>query len=84
MKVRKAVMKYRYLTSECMNRLKEEVLRSSIKECVEKGDFHLCYQPIVDISTNEITTFEVLLRWQFNDEFIPFRIYRYCRAIWKN
>jgi len=50
---------------------REEVLRSSIKECVEKGDFHLCYQPIVDISTNEITTFEVLLRWQFNDEFIP-------------
>ncbi len=50
---------------------REEVLRSSIKECVEKGDFHLCYQPIVDISTNEITTFEVLLRWQFKDEFIP-------------
>ncbi|WP_024609921.1 bifunctional diguanylate cyclase/phosphodiesterase [Pseudoalteromonas sp. TB64] len=50
---------------------REEVLRSSIKECVEKGDFHLCYQPIVDITKNEITTFEVLLRWQFNDEFIP-------------
>ena len=50
---------------------REEVLRSSIKECVEKGDFHLCYQPIVDIITNDITTFEVLLRWQFNDEFIP-------------
>ncbi|GAA60669.1 diguanylate cyclase/phosphodiesterase with PAS/PAC and GAF sensor(s) [Pseudoalteromonas sp. BSi20652] len=50
---------------------REEILRSSIKECVEKGDFHLCYQPIVDITTNDITTFEVLLRWQFNDEFIP-------------
>jgi len=50
---------------------REEVLRSSIKECIEKGDFHLCYQPIVDIKTNEITTFEVLLRWQFKDELIP-------------
>ena len=50
---------------------REETLRSSIKECVEKGNFHLCYQPIVDIVTNKITSFEVLLRWQFNDEFIP-------------
>ena len=50
---------------------REETLRSSIKECVEKGDFHLCYQPIVDINTNQITMFEVLLRWEFNGEFIP-------------
>jgi predicted signal transduction protein with EAL and GGDEF domain len=50
---------------------REEMLRSSIKDCIEKGNFHLYYQPIVDIATNKITSFEVLLRWHFNDEFIP-------------
>lgn len=50
---------------------REEILRSSIIDCIDKGDFHLCYQPIVDIAKNKVVTFEVLLRWQFNDEFIP-------------
>ena len=51
--------------------IREERLRNSIKESVEKGDFHLCYQPIVDIAENKVTSFEVLLRWQINGEFIP-------------
>ena len=55
----------------CASLKREETLRSSIKDCIEKGDFHLCYQPIIDITSNKITSFEVLLRWQFNDEFIP-------------
>ncbi|MBB1332062.1 bifunctional diguanylate cyclase/phosphodiesterase [Pseudoalteromonas sp. SR44-5] len=54
---------------QALNR--EEMLRRSIKESVEQGGFHLCYQPIVDIIDNKIITFEVLLRWHLNDEFIP-------------
>ncbi|MEL0639700.1 bifunctional diguanylate cyclase/phosphodiesterase [Pseudoalteromonas aliena] len=50
---------------------REDTLRNAIHKCIDKGDFHLCYQPIVNMIDNKITTFEVLLRWQFNDEFIP-------------
>jgi diguanylate cyclase (GGDEF)-like protein len=50
---------------------REETLRSSINKSVEEGHFHLCYQPIVNVLDNKITAFEVLLRWQFDDELIP-------------
>jgi len=50
---------------------REEILRSSINKSVEEGNFHLCYQPIVNVLDNKITAFEVLLRWQFESEFIP-------------
>jgi diguanylate cyclase (GGDEF)-like protein len=50
---------------------REERLRSSINKSVEAGNFHLCYQPIVNVMDNKITAFEVLLRWEFENEFIP-------------
>ncbi|MBB1387331.1 bifunctional diguanylate cyclase/phosphodiesterase [Pseudoalteromonas sp. SG45-5] len=50
---------------------REYMLRNAIDESVNKGDFHLCYQPIVNIMDEKITAFEVLLRWQFDDEYIP-------------
>ena len=45
---------------------------------LERGEFSLCYQPQVDLESNELTSLEVLLRWHspvlgevLPDEFIP-------------
>src|SRR6185503_1826518 len=45
---------------------------------VERGEFHLCYQPIVSVATEQLVSFEALLRWKRRDgrlmmpaEFIP-------------
>jgi diguanylate cyclase (GGDEF)-like protein len=39
-------------------------LESELHRAVERGQFRLCYQPIVDLSDLRITSFECLLRWE--------------------
>ncbi|HEY9636814.1 MAG TPA: PAS domain S-box protein [Coleofasciculaceae cyanobacterium] len=53
-------------------------LETDLRRAVEHQEFQLYYQPIVSLSTNQITGFEALLRWQhptrglvYPDEFIP-------------
>jgi diguanylate cyclase (GGDEF)-like protein len=53
-------------------------LETEIRSAVERGEFHLCYQPIVSLSSEELVAFEALLRWTRRDgrivtpsEFIP-------------
>lgn len=57
-----------------------EVLRleNDLRKAVEKGEFVLHYQPLINMRTGEVDSFEALLRWQhplkgmiFPDEFIP-------------
>jgi diguanylate cyclase (GGDEF)-like protein/PAS domain S-box-containing protein len=53
-------------------------LENDIRRGVERGEFHLCYQPIVSLATEQVVSFEALLRWKRRDgrtimpvDFIP-------------
>jgi len=53
-------------------------LETDLRRAVEHQEFQIHYQPIVSVSTNQITGFEALLRWRhptrglvFPHEFIP-------------
>ena len=47
--------------ARAVNRLK---LEAELREAIDQGQFQLCYQPIVSLSTGHITGFEALVRWQ--------------------
>jgi diguanylate cyclase (GGDEF)-like protein/PAS domain S-box-containing protein len=47
--------------SRAVNRLK---LEAELREALEKRQFRLHYQPIVNLESRQITAFEALLRWQ--------------------
>jgi diguanylate cyclase (GGDEF)-like protein/PAS domain S-box-containing protein len=53
-------------------------LENDMRLGVERGEFQLCYQPIVSLATEQLVSFESLLRWKRRDgrmmmpsEFIP-------------
>ncbi|GAB4133978.1 MAG: hypothetical protein Fur0046_05330 [Cyanobacteria bacterium J069] len=58
--------------------LKRLHLESDLRQALKQGEFVLCYQPILSLSTGTLMGFEALVRWQhpqrnmvFPDEFIP-------------
>ena len=51
--------------TRAVNRLK---LEGDLREALEKRQFHVYYQPILDLETKKITTFEALLRWQHPEQ----------------
>nr|WP_276082346.1 EAL domain-containing protein [Methylobacterium sp. GC_Met_2] len=40
------------------------LLAIDMKEAIRRGDFFLVYQPIIDVTTRAIVSFEALMRWQ--------------------
>jgi diguanylate cyclase (GGDEF)-like protein len=38
-------------------------LTTDLRRAVQRGEFELCYQPVFDLRSNKITSFEALLRW---------------------
>jgi diguanylate cyclase (GGDEF)-like protein/PAS domain S-box-containing protein len=53
-------------------------LRSELTSAIEEEQFHLLYQPIVDLHTGQLTSVEALIRWEHPqqgvispDKFIP-------------
>jgi diguanylate cyclase (GGDEF)-like protein/PAS domain S-box-containing protein len=51
--------------THAVNRLK---LEGELREAIVKGQFRVCYQPIVELETKQITGLEVLLRWQHPEQ----------------
>ena len=55
-----------------------QLMESDLRVALEKGQLHLAYQPCVDSSSEEVTGFEALIRWNHPErgpvspvEFIP-------------
>ncbi|MGH2787167.1 MAG: putative bifunctional diguanylate cyclase/phosphodiesterase [Actinomycetota bacterium] len=46
-------------------------LKAALERGVEKEEFQLHYQPIVDLGTGEVCGVEALVRWQRDDALIP-------------
>jgi diguanylate cyclase (GGDEF)-like protein len=42
-------------------------LESDLRKAIENNDFHLVYQPIVDLRSGTIAGFEALVRWQHHE-----------------
>ncbi|MFZ0815743.1 MAG: EAL domain-containing protein [Candidatus Sulfotelmatobacter sp.] len=51
--------------TRALNRLKME---KELREAIEKHEFRVYYQPIVQLRTNQIAGFEALLRWQHPEQ----------------
>ncbi|HWY22388.1 MAG TPA: EAL domain-containing protein [Candidatus Acidoferrum sp.] len=51
--------------TRAVNRLK---LEADLREALEKRQFRVYYQPIVELETKQITGFEALLRWQHPEQ----------------
>jgi len=43
------------------------VLESSLRRALDRNEFHLFYQPQIDVNTRSLVGFEALLRWQHAD-----------------
>lgn len=56
--------RFLFHTKSMTNALNERVvLEQELSLAVQRQQFHLCYQPLVDIKSGEIDGFEALLRW---------------------
>jgi EAL domain-containing protein (putative c-di-GMP-specific phosphodiesterase class I) len=58
--------------------MQRQALRSDLANAIERGEFALAYQPLVDLRTDRVASFEALLRWNHPrrgpispEEFIP-------------
>ena len=43
---------------------RQEAIEQQLKSALRDDAFHLCYQPVLDVTTGEIVSVEALLRWQ--------------------
>lgn len=50
---------------QAMTRLK---LETDLRQAVERNEFRLHYQPIIELETGQITGFEALIRWQHPEQ----------------
>lgn len=50
---------------------RENQLKMGLAEAIEKQQFRMVYQPIVQSTSHQIIAFEALLRWNFNGENVP-------------
>jgi diguanylate cyclase (GGDEF)-like protein/PAS domain S-box-containing protein len=56
---------YRFFTTAMENEVRARVsLDSELREAIAAGQFHLAYQPQVEIGTGRITGVEALVRWR--------------------
>jgi predicted signal transduction protein with EAL and GGDEF domain len=56
---------FRFFESEIDARMQERrTLELDLRKAVVNGEFKLLYQPIIDVESGQITSFEALIRWQ--------------------
>ena len=48
--------------------LRRLTLESELQTALDRGQFQLCYQPIIHLNTNQTIGFEALLRWQHPEQ----------------
>lgn len=55
---------YRFFTSELqVNAQNKKMLSDDLRRATYENEFILCYQPIIELKTNEVTKAEALVRW---------------------
>ncbi|MEO6396295.1 MAG: EAL domain-containing protein [Devosia sp.] len=63
---------YRFYQPAMGRALTERVeLQHDLAQALERGEFELHYQPILNLTTQEFSGFEALLRWRRGDELVP-------------
>jgi diguanylate cyclase (GGDEF)-like protein/PAS domain S-box-containing protein len=70
---------YRYFTEDLNREVREKVmLESGLRRAIHRGELRLFYQPIIDLTTNQVIGAESLVRWQhpslgliYPEKFIP-------------
>ncbi len=70
---------YRFYSSDMTTKIRERLtLRTQLSRALERGEFRLHYQPILDLRNDRIVGVEALIRWQrpdrgiiAPDEFMP-------------
>lgn len=56
--------RFEHYSKEAMEDIQYKIqLRKNIQVAIDKDEFYLCYQPIVDIKTRKIAGMEALIRW---------------------
>lgn len=56
---------YQYFAEKLHQRYKQQLnLEYALKFALERNEFHLTYQPIYDLQTRKITSFETLICWE--------------------
>ena len=48
----------------------EQRLRDGLRQAIQRQQFHVVYQPIVNANDSSLWAVEALARWQFNDQWI--------------
>ena len=58
-----------YLFTQAMNKsaLEHLIMENSLRKAITREEFHLVYQPQIDLDTGEITAAEALCRWRHPD-----------------
>ncbi|MCI4625866.1 MAG: EAL domain-containing protein [Candidatus Magnetoovum sp. WYHC-5] len=60
---------YRFFNPEMEKEALERIaMEKDLRYALDKGEFQLFYQPIIDLNTNKIVSMEALLRWFRNGE----------------
>lgn len=70
---------YRFFTAELTDRIRRRLaLEQELRQALEREEFVLHYQPVIDLQTGEVAQVEALVRWQHPQrglvgplEFIP-------------
>lgn len=56
---------FSFFTAEMQRQVQARLqLSHDLREAMEQRQFHICYQPIIDIATGEVVKAEALLRWK--------------------